>query len=353
LGGLIAFVGSPGTTLAPVAARQTPTVASPPPKTAALSVPAAEIPAPPVDLAASPEPKPAEASPAATRELPPLPTIPSPGQSSPVDTFKASPLPLWQRHAVLFDDDNSVPLIALVIDDVGLQSRQTRRIIQMPGPLTLSFLPYARGVADSAVAARDAGHEVLVHVPMEPGTPDADPGPRALMTGLSVAENQRRLIWNLGRLSGYIGVNNHMGSRFTGDAAAMAPIMRELGKRGLLFLDSKTTSHSVIARLGEKFEMVWLARDVFVDPDGPDNSNVHAQLAVVERTARRRGEAIAIAHPYERTLGLLAEWIDTLAERGFRLAPLSAVVSRRHPDLANPKRSVAAAPSDPARVARP
>ena len=282
-----------------------------------------------------------------------MPTIPSPGQSSPVETFNRSALPLWQRHAVAFDDDDRAPLIALVIDDVGLQSRQTRRIIKMSGPLTLSFLPYARGVAESAAAARDAGHEVLVHVPMEPGTVDADPGPRALMTGLSVAENQRRLAWNLGRLNGYVGVNNHMGSRFTSDAAAMAPVMRELGKRGLLFLDSKTTSVSVIAGLGEKYDMAWLARDVFVDPDGPDHSNVHAQLAEVERIARRRGAAIAIAHPYERTLGLLAEWIAVLAERGFRLAPLSAVVARRHPDLVNPKRSLAAAPADQTSVARP
>ncbi len=128
------------------------------------------------------------------------------------------------------------PAIAIVIDDLGPDVAATRRAIALPKAITLSFLPYGEDTPALARAGKRAGHQVMVHVPMEPeGT--EDPGPMALRTDLSASENLRRFDWALSRVPGHSGLNNHMGSRFTSDQAALIPVMAHLQGRGLFFLD--------------------------------------------------------------------------------------------------------------------
>ena len=131
----------------------------------------------------------------------------------------------WRRNAVPFRDLNSRPLVAIVIDDVGIDRPRSKRAWELPGPLTMSFLPYAKDLREQARAARARGHELMLHLPMEP-TGRADPGPNALLVSLSDAELKQRTLAALDSFDGYVGVNNHMGSRFTdlpaghGDGAA-------------------------------------------------------------------------------------------------------------------------------------
>ena len=113
--------------------------------------------------------------------------------------------------------------------------------------------------------ARTAGHEILVHLPMEPQAADADPGPNALLTGLPIAELDRRIAANLARLDGYVGINNHMGSRFTASAREMRRVMRALQARDLLFLDSLTTGKSTGHSLAREFGIPSVVRDIFLD----------------------------------------------------------------------------------------
>ncbi len=83
--------------------------------------------------------------------------------------------------------------------------------------MTLSFLPYAAATPALALQSEEMGHEVLAHVPMEPIGP-SDPGPKALKIGAT--DNAERLAWALARVPGLSGINNHEGSKFSGDAAA-------------------------------------------------------------------------------------------------------------------------------------
>ncbi|NQV21993.1 MAG: divergent polysaccharide deacetylase family protein, partial [Rhodospirillales bacterium] len=141
-------------------------------------------------------------------------------------------------------------MIAIVIDDMGPNQKNARRAMTMPSPITLSFLPYADDLTPMVTRARANGHEVLLHLPMEPNNSHLhQPSPNSLLTTLDAAEISERLAWNLGRFSGYVGINNHMGSRFTADPRALAPVMAELKSRGLLFLDSRTTNQTVGRRL--------------------------------------------------------------------------------------------------------
>ncbi|MCC6468433.1 MAG: divergent polysaccharide deacetylase family protein [Alphaproteobacteria bacterium] len=233
----------------------------------------------------------------------------------------------WRLNAVPFVDRPSLKLVAIIIDDAGIDRARTSRALRLPGPLTISFLPYAPEVARQAEEARRRGHELMVHLPMEPVSPQENPGPDALTTRLARPELMRRLALNLGRFDGYVGVNNHMGSRMTADANAMLPVLEELREQGLLFIDSRTTKDTVAALVATHLGLATSSRDVFIDHEQITGS-VRARLADIERIARRGGAAIAIGHPHERTLDELERWLPGLAEQGLTLAPISAVVRR-------------------------
>jgi polysaccharide deacetylase 2 family uncharacterized protein YibQ len=238
-------------------------------------------------------------------------------------------LPAWLRNAVPAPARNGRPRIAIVIDDVGVDRARSARAIALPGPLTMSFLPYALDLAQQTEAARRAGHELLVHVPMEPlDTRNNDAGPGPLDVGLSADEILRRLRWDLARFDGYVGINNHMGSRFTSDTEALRPVMQELRDRGLLFLDSRTVPHSLGVSVAARYGVPHAGRDVFLD-DEIASPAIAAQLAELERVARRSGSAIAIGHPHDATLDALKAWLRDAPSKGFVLVPLSAIVRER------------------------
>jgi len=237
--------------------------------------------------------------------------------------------PPWIVNAVAAPPTLGRPMIALVIDDMGLDRRRSARAIDLPGPLTMSFLPYADDLPSQTALAHQHGHELLVHVPMEPISSTNNPGPNALTVGLTTDEVAGRLRRDLARFDGYVGINNHMGSKFTRDSAGMAAVMAELRARGLLWLDSRTTAGSVGTALARAYDVPHVERDVFLD-DTPTLAAVRHQLAELETVARRRGWAVAIGHPKDGTLDALTAWLPTLSERGFVLVPLSHVVRETH-----------------------
>ncbi|MSO65258.1 MAG: divergent polysaccharide deacetylase family protein [Alphaproteobacteria bacterium] len=236
-------------------------------------------------------------------------------------------VPAWLRYAQPAPD-HAGPIIAIVIDDAGLDRERLRRFTALPlRPLTIAFLPYAHDVAGQIDAARQLGHEILLHLPMEAEDSREDPGPNAILTRLPGEEIARRLLWNFDRLegAGFVGVNNHMGSKATADAAVMAQVMAELRARGLLFLDSRTSTKSVAGRIADEYQVPHTKRDVFLDNDFHVD-RVLERLAQTEDVARRHGYAIAIGHVQPWTLAALERWAPTLQAKGIALVPVSAIV---------------------------
>jgi polysaccharide deacetylase 2 family uncharacterized protein YibQ len=234
--------------------------------------------------------------------------------------------PAWQRNAVPVAVTGQ-PMIAVVIDDMGLDRKRSQRTVDLPGPLTLAYLAYAGDLATQTGAARAAGHELLVHVPMEPGSATTDPGQNALLTALSPEELARRIAWNLSQFSGSVGINNHMGSKATADREMMGTVMEALKARGMLFLDSRTSGETVAQDVALKSGIPGLRRDVFLDHD-PSPIAVRAALLDVEKVAERQGFAIAIGHPKDATINALSEWLPDVQSRGFVLVPVSAIALR-------------------------
>ncbi len=237
--------------------------------------------------------------------------------------------PPWQRYAVSVADAGSAPMIAIVIDDLGLNRGRAYRSIELPAPLTLAFMTYAEGLERMAAAATKAGHELMLHVPMQPRSRSYDPGPNVLDAHLPASELERRLDWGLGRFKGFVGINNHMGSGFTASPDGMAYVMRELRARGLLFLDSLTAASTVGPEAARHAGVPYAVRDVFIDNDPNNATLIRAQLAKLEAIAKRRGYAVGIGHPHRATLKVLAKWLPEARRRGIALVPISAIVRHR------------------------
>lgn len=220
------------------------------------------------------------------------------------------------------------PAIAIVIDDVGLDTKRSLRTLELPAAVTLAFLPYSPHVAAQTRAAAAKGHELMVHLPMEPMGMRANPGPNYLGVNHTAAELEKRIAVNLDAFSGYAGVNNHMGSAFTSYAPGMKVFMHALKTRNVFFLDSKTAPQSVAEDAANEAGINTTHRDVFLD-HYEDRAHVLASLEQVERVARKAGSAVAIGHPKDVTLDALMHWLPTLEEKGFDLIPMSAMIARR------------------------
>ena len=289
---------------------------------------------PPPAEAVSP-PKPPENDPEAVApapevaSLPPAEAPPEPPVAAPAPAPVLPPpgTPAWRKNALPSVPANGQPMIAIVIDDMGLDRKRSADVMTLPGPLTLSFMTYADDLAKQTAVGRAHGDEIMLHMPMEPQARHVDPGPNALVTGLDDAELRRRVIWGLGRIDGIVGVNNHMGSKFTESQPGMTIVMEQLRARGLFFLDSRTTPHSVGLATARAMGVASVGRDVFLD-NFMVEPEVARELAQTEAVARKNGVAIAIGHPHDATIAELRRWLPTVAAKGFRLVPVTAIVAR-------------------------
>jgi len=246
-------------------------------------------------------------------------------------TVPASPRgPVWLANALNVPDPGRRPMVSVVIDDLGLDRGRTRKVMGLTGPLTLSFMSYAEDLPAQTAAGHNAGHELMLHMPMQPQSAAVNPGPGALMVGQSADEIRRRLDTALGRFTGYVGLNNHMGSRFTANKPGMAVVMAEIHRRRLLFLDSRTIGGSVAPGLAQQEGVPFLERSIFLDHD-PSRATVDRQLAQLEREAQKHGHAIAIGHPRDATIAGLAAWLRPAQARGLALVPASAILRFARP----------------------
>ena len=233
----------------------------------------------------------------------------------------------WRKYAASFDEMDKRPRIAIVISEAGISSSRTRdAIVKLPPEVTLGFNPYGQNLQELVDLARKAGHEVLLQLPMEPkGYPRIDPGPQAMRTDLDEIENRAHLEWAMNRFTGYAGVTNQMGSKFTSDAESIQPVLAVLKQFGLLYLDSRTASDSVAAKIAQELDIPVAINNRFLDHKA-DGALIDARLTELESIAQKTGSAIGIAYPNSETFRHLSDWADTLDQKGLALAPVSAVV---------------------------
>lgn len=221
--------------------------------------------------------------------------------------------------------------MVVIIDDVGVNVRESKKILSLPGPLTLSYLPYASHVQKQVEEAKQKGHELMLHMPMEPMDSTVGQGPKPLMVDYTAAQIRENVQWDLEQFKGYVGVNNHMGSRFTAYRPGMKIVMAEIKKQGVFYIDSMTSPNSVGLEVAADYGVAALPRDIFLDHID-DYDAVMKQLNKAVQRARKKGYAIAIGHPRENTYKALKTWLPTLEKQNIRLVKASSLFSGQTDD---------------------
>ena len=233
----------------------------------------------------------------------------------------------YNLNKLAFSTTSKNPMIAIVVDDMGVDMIRSNKMLGIPDIYTFSFLTYAPNLQSQINFAKTKGKEVMLHVPMEALNNIYDYGPEVLSTKHSRSENLKLLNTMLNRVSGYIGINNHMGSKFTSDLPLLSGVIEELSKKGLMFLDSKTIASSKADEIVEHIKLPYASRDIFID-DSNKIEDIKKSLISLENIAKKRGYAIAICHPRDNTIKVLQDWLPTLKEKGITSVPLSYIIDK-------------------------
>ena len=218
------------------------------------------------------------------------------------------------------------PRIALVIGGMGLNRTATVAASErLPGEVTLGFAPYGIDLEKQVALVREAGHEVILQLPMESFLTSETPGPHTMLTTATPDENLDHLRWLMSRFTGYIGVANFLGAKFTADERAFAPILRETGARGLAFFDDGTSTRTLAPTLSFNQGAPFSGADVAIDAD-PRPEAIDAALLKLETLARQKGLAIGFGSGLPAAVDRIARFAKTLEGRGISLTPLSATI---------------------------
>jgi polysaccharide deacetylase 2 family uncharacterized protein YibQ len=249
----------------------------------------------------------------------PLPKIGADG-ARPLDVYARPAMPSAKLPA-------NAPRLAIVIGGMGISRSATDHAIEtLPSAVTLAFAPYGADVPGLADRARGRGHELLLQVPMEPFDPGQMPGPHSLRTDLGPEQNLDHLHWAMSRFAGYVGIVNYMGAKFTARDASLAPIEREVARRGLLWLDDGSSARSIASEVGGDSGLSVLRAQVNLEGIPPDG--VDAALRRAEKQARDHGAAVLVASGLPGTVDRVAAFARDLERRGLALVPVSALVDQ-------------------------
>lgn len=225
---------------------------------------------------------------------------------------------------------SDMPKVAIVLGGMGLNVELTQKAMRgLPGEVTFAFAPYGEDLQAQVNKARAQGHEILLQLPLEPvGYPAANPGPKTLMAQGNDKANLDALAWHMGRFAGYTGITNYMGGRFLTEVQALRPVLAEMKKRGLVFLDDGTASRSMAAQIGQIVGLSVRGSAKVIDAE-PTEQAIEQALDELEAEAREKGFAIGTGTGLAVTIETVDQWSRSLAEKGILLVPVSAAYRGR------------------------
>ncbi len=230
----------------------------------------------------------------------------------------------------VFSETTVVPLISIIIDDIGYRMRDDLRAIGLPGPVAFAIMPHSPYAKKMSSLANEMGKDVLLHMPMQAMEEDKNKflGPGALTLQMTHEEFIKALDNSLRSVPHAIGLNNHMGSLLTRHPGHMSWLMESLKHRNIFYIDSVTSRHSVAGTVAGEIQLPYLRRDVFLD-NVQTEIEIQRQFDELISVAKRKGVAVAIGHPHPRTVAVLSRLLVQLDNYGVKLVSPKEML-RRH-----------------------
>jgi polysaccharide deacetylase 2 family uncharacterized protein YibQ len=236
------------------------------------------------------------------------------------------PAEIYARPSRYGEVAGGPPRVAVLVNGLGVPGAPDADVIKgLPPPVSIAYGAYGRGVQELVTQARADGHEVLLAIPLEPNNyPAVDPGPHTLLTSLPTDENMKRLRWLMSRYTGYVGLTNHMGSKFMTSQSALRPMLEETKRRGLIYFDDGSVDGSAASVVARSLELDYSVAQVRLEPSRMDTS-----LAALEAQAKAQGAAIGVAKAEPSAVKRIAEWAGSLEDKGLVLVPVSTAMRAR------------------------
>lgn len=229
----------------------------------------------------------------------------------------------------------SLKAVAVIIDDIGYDMQPVRELLSIDADITFAVLPLLPHSREAALLLHRARRETLLHLPMEPASyPKDKPGNGALFTEMSEEEIVLQLEKNLNSVPHAVGVNNHMGSKFMADGEKLEPVFRQLKKRNMFFIDSRTTPSSKTAAVAARVHLTVASRRIFLDNER-DYDKIYRILMDVADAPAGNGPVIVIGHPYPETIRALRDASRIFQEKGVSILPASKLLKRNAADGAS------------------
>ena len=213
--------------------------------------------------------------------------------------------------------------LIFVFDDAGHNLEQLQYFLDLPFPCTIAVLPKLPNSRETARRIRAAGKELILHQPMQALNPNINPGDGAVKPGMNREEIKKIVASNVEEIGPIAGMNNHEGSLITSDEKAMEAVLELCKEKNIYFLDSRTSSKSVVPQVAKKLNMNIWERAVFLD-NKKDKAYMKKQIIEGLEIASQRGEAIMIGHVFTVDLAiLLKEMYSDLTQEGYTFSTIS------------------------------
>ncbi len=213
--------------------------------------------------------------------------------------------------------------LIFVFDDAGHNLEQLQYFLDLPFPCTIAVLPKLPNSRETARRIRAAGKELILHQPMQALNPNINPGDGAVKPGMDREEIKKIVASNVEEIGPIAGMNNHEGSLITSDEKAMEAVLELCKEKNIYFLDSRTSSKSVVPQVAKKLNMNIWERAVFLD-NKKDKAYMKKQIIEGLEIASQRGEAIMIGHVFTVDLAiLLKEMYSDLTQEGYTFSTIS------------------------------
>lgn len=199
---------------------------------------------------------------------------------------------------------NSRPRVAIIIDDIGNTRAVAEEMIDIDLPLSFSIIPHTPHAIHLASLINSRSKDLLIHIPMEANEVKRSFGPEMLLLSMTKETLINTIGHDLDTPFRAIGVNNHMGSKFSQNSDAMRVFLKEIKARNLFFIDSLTAANSTGYSIAQDLGIRTAKRDIFLDND-QNQTQILAQIGRLIKLAQRNGSAIGIGHPHPATLAAL------------------------------------------------
>ena len=212
--------------------------------------------------------------------------------------------------------------IAIVLDDWGYSDRLIDKALKLNIPLNIAILPNHAFSEKTAREMKNAGHFILLHLPMEPHNAASQPlEENTIMSGMNKEQITAILDKDFSSVPFIGAVNNHMGSKATEDGELLSTVFDYLKSKNIFFLDSYTSGKSIAQKIAAEKGLPYLQRQVFLD-DTSDRDSIAAEFNHAKRLALKNGRAIAIGHDKELTLETLKNFIPEAKKDGIKFVYL-------------------------------